>query len=190
MEAQEHGGNGADGAPKRDAGASGSDGPGSSESKFVSVTVDSSGQKVIDGGIGISLFLRTVEAPGVLALEDELGTEQANLDRTDYAMVLDIVLDPSFSAALQNPNDCHDLPDGVGGTVTLVWTNIGPLADSHGLSCLIGGRNATDHPYNHLYWLLIDLQKKYLPCPLKGVEEAAARPACAGCWGWTPPDGC
>jgi hypothetical protein len=155
------------------------------ESKFVSVTVDFSG----DSAHGV--LLRTVEAPGLLTLEDETGEEQAQLDPADYQAVLGIVLSPAFLSALQDPNDCHLLADSaVAGSVKAVWTDVGTLADLAAQSCVLQRRDEANHPYSHLYWLLIDLQKKYLPCRTLPAYDPRARPLCAGCWGWFPPDDC
>jgi hypothetical protein len=146
------------------AGGSGSADAGASETELVWVSIDNSGQKSMWNGTNV--LVRTVKAPGVLSVRDTVGEQHADLDAADYAAVLNIVFEPAFIEALQDPDDCHLTADGVGGDVELLLMNDGTYSsfgDRSGMSCVYGLGDAADHPYHRLNLLMIDLQKKYLP---------------------------
>lgn len=127
--------------------------------EFVRVTADFSGG-FCDPTCPI--LKRSVEADGVLVLEDEKGMERLELSSDEYESVLAIVLDPAFLRALRDPSDCHGEPD-VGSTIEVMTKGAGLLTDSGPASC-INGRTESDHIYNRLVWLLIDLQKAHMDC--------------------------
>ena len=104
---------------------------------------------------------RQVDAPGVLVLADNQGSETFQLTAAQYGMVVDLVLDPAFERAIDDPSDCHPTPD-TGGRVDVSWKDTGLRTDA--ASSCIDGRMASDHIYNRLTWMLVDLQKQHLDC--------------------------
>ena len=103
---------------------------------------------------------RQVDAPGKLTLTDNDGTEVFQLTAAEYARVVDLVREPAFDRALEDPSDCHPVPDA-GGVVELIRKNGG---GRDAIASCVDGRTASDHIYNRLMWLLIDLQKEHLDC--------------------------
>lgn len=68
--------------------------------------------------------------------------------------------EPAFDQALDDPSDCHPFADA-GGVVELIRKNGG---GRDAIASRVDGRTASNHIYNRLVWLLIDLQKAHLDC--------------------------
>jgi hypothetical protein len=121
----------------------------------------------------------TVEAPGILVLEDAEGQGRFELTAEAYRQVLDIVLEPEFVEAIAIPSltfeECPSISDG-GFTTVVVWADIGTQATPWG-QCM-----DVSHPCKRLVPLLLEMLKKYFDCPIVDISVVPGRQLCNGCW--------
>jgi len=122
----------------------------------------------------------TIEAAGILILEDAEGQESFDVTSEELEQVLDIVLDADFVEAVMNPavssQQCPPITDG-GATTVVVWADTGTHAVQWG-NC------AEEHPYLQLHGLFVDLLKKYFACPRVDLGAMRVRELCNGCWSY------
>jgi hypothetical protein len=124
----------------------------------------------------------SVEAPGVLVLEDAEGKERFELTSEEYQEVLEIVLDPTFVAAIESPplamEMCRPIADG-GFTTIVVWVDLGTQATPSWGQC-----TDPEHPFERLVSLFVELLKKYYECPRVDLGTVQVRELCNGCWSY------
>jgi hypothetical protein len=134
---------------------------------FVSVTIE---------GVGSQ---SSVQAPGILVLEDLEGQERFELTTEEYGQVLDVVLDPEFVEAIANPSlvlkECHTISDG-GYIMHVVWADIGTQATPWG-PCM-----DANHPYQRLLSVIGELFGNHFDCQVVcPMTDGPVRQLCQGC---------
>lgn len=147
------------------------------EDRFVSVQI-LYGSSCQPGSSCLGSVTRAVRAPGVLVLADSQGEERFDLPRASYERLLDIALTPELVAAIRDPDECHNIPDGGGLEVAIEWDDLGKEVNTHGQSC----DGDANHVFHRLGIVLAELQAEVFECPDRDPDTGlAARGLCNSC---------